>query len=137
MYWLKMLFSAHALRPASADQEILFSRYASGTGAVKRGQWFRTFDPINAPSVPVLYRLGLVDFANNRGQEPTKYYNVRLTDKGLNALAPENDMTKAPEQHDPRSLNPMKEAVPASSAIHMRVTPDRKKRYVNQARLMD
>lgn len=101
---------------------------------VKRGQWFRTFDPINAPSVPVLYRLGLVDFANNRGQEPTKYYNVRLTDKGLNALAPENDMTKAPEQHDPRSLNPMKEAVPASSAIHMRVTPDRKKRYVNQAR---
>ncbi|EBU1343805.1 hypothetical protein CSY57_19600 [Salmonella enterica] len=43
-------------------------------------------------------------------------------------------MTKAPEQHDPRSLNPMKEAVPASSAIHMRVTPDRKKRYVNQAR---
>lgn len=101
---------------------------------VKRGQWFRTIDPINAPSVPVLYRLGLVDFANNRGQEPTKYYNVRLTDKGLNALAPENDMTKAPEQHDPRSLNPMKEAVPASSAIHMRVTPDRKKRYVNQAR---
>lgn len=101
---------------------------------VKRGQWFRTIDPINAPSVPVLYRLGLVDFANNRGQEPTKYYNVRLTDKGLNALAPENDMTKAPEQRDPRSLNPMKEAVPASSAIHMRVTPDRKKRYVNQAR---
>ncbi|EGX0284047.1 hypothetical protein CTZ44_21125 [Salmonella enterica] len=43
-------------------------------------------------------------------------------------------MTKAPEQRDPRSLNPMKEAVPASSAIHMRVTPDRKKRYVNQAR---
>ncbi|EHF4171995.1 TPA: hypothetical protein ACHTI5_004501 [Salmonella enterica subsp. enterica serovar Bovismorbificans] len=38
------------------------------------------------------------------------------------------------EKRDPRSLNPLKEAVPASSAIHMRVTPDRKKRYVNQAR---
>lgn len=73
----------------------------------------------NTPNVPVLYRLGLVDFIINRGQEPTKYYNVRLTDKGLNALVPENEMTKAPEQRDPRSLNPMKEAVPATSSIHM------------------
>ncbi|MGC6114768.1 hypothetical protein VU643_22490 [Klebsiella aerogenes] len=100
----------------------------------KRGQWFHPIDPVNAPSVPVLYRLGLVDFTINHGQEPTKYYNVRLTDKGQKALMPENAMTKAPEQRDPRSLNAMKEAVPATSQIQMRVTPGRKKRYVNQAR---
>ncbi|EQA8340117.1 hypothetical protein ACX9EL_005121 [Klebsiella oxytoca] len=100
----------------------------------KRGVWFHTIDPINAPSVPVLYRLGLVDFTINHGQEPTKYYNVRLTDKGQKALMPENAMTKAPEQRDPRSLNAMKGTVPATSQIQMRVTPDRKKRYVNQAR---
>lgn len=92
----------------------------------KRGQWFHSIDPVNAPSVPVLYRLGLVDFTINHGQEPTKYYNVRLTDKGQKALMPENAMTKAPEQRDPRSLNAMKEAVPATSQIQMRVTPDRK-----------
>jgi len=102
--------------------------------AVKRGQWFNAIDPINAPSVPVLYRLGLVDFIIDRGQEPTKYYNVRLTDKGHQVLMPENAMTKAPEQRDPRSLNALKEAVPATAQIQMRVTPDRKKRYVNQAR---
>ncbi|EHL8860470.1 hypothetical protein [Salmonella enterica] len=42
-------------------------------------------------------------------------------------------MTKAPEQRDPRSLNPLKEAVPATAQIQMRVTPDRKNRYVRQA----
>lgn len=104
------------------------------TIAVRSGQWSKAFEPINAPSVPVLYRLGLVDFIIDRGQEPTKYYNVRLTDKGHQVLLPENAMTKAPEQRDPRSLNALKEAVPASAQIQMRVTPDRKKRYVNQAR---
>lgn len=54
---------------------------------VERGQWFPTIDPINAPSVPVLYRLGLVEFVINRGQEPTKYYNVRLSDAGRETAA--------------------------------------------------
>lgn len=55
--------------------------------AVERGQWFNTIDPINAPSVPVLYRLELVEFSLNRGQEPQKYYNVKLSDKGRAAAA--------------------------------------------------
>ncbi|EJF0838600.1 hypothetical protein L2M29_004092 [Salmonella enterica] len=42
-------------------------------------------------------------------------------------------MTKATEQRDPRSLNALKEASPATAQIQMRVTPDRKNRYVRQA----
>lgn len=38
------------------------------------------------------------------------------------------------KNRDPRSLNAQKDAVPATAQIQMRVTPDRKKRYVSQAR---
>ncbi|ECC4541297.1 hypothetical protein BOI06_RS16940 [Escherichia coli] len=38
------------------------------------------------------------------------------------------------KSRDPRSKNPLKEAVAATAQIQMRVTPDRKKRYVAQAR---
>ncbi|MEB2478119.1 hypothetical protein QMM96_22070 [Citrobacter freundii] len=55
------------------------------TVAVERGQWFRTTDPCNAPSVPVLHRMGLVEFIIDRGQEPNKFYRVQLTDKGREA----------------------------------------------------
>lgn len=55
----------------------------------ERGQFYRTIDPVNAPSVPVLYRLGLVEFVINRGQEPQKYYTARLTDAGRNAALTE------------------------------------------------
>ncbi|NEG94108.1 hypothetical protein [Leclercia adecarboxylata] len=34
---------------------------------------------------------------------------------------------------DPRSLNSMKDTTPATAHVHMRVTPDRKFRYVRQA----
>lgn len=51
--------------------------------AVTRGQWYRTETPFNAPSIPVLFRLGLIKFNIDRGQEPTKYYRVTLTDTGL------------------------------------------------------
>ncbi|EEW6789635.1 hypothetical protein D6W19_003114 [Escherichia coli] len=39
------------------------------------------------------------------------------------------------ENRDPRSLNALKEAVPATAQIQMRVTPDRKNRYVRQAQV--
>lgn len=61
---------------------------------VKDGQWFHSIDPVNAPSVPVLYRLGLVDFIINRGQEPTKYYNVSLTERGREMASPSLQITK-------------------------------------------
>lgn len=99
------------------------------TIAVQHGTWANTVDHINAPSVPVLYRLGLVDFIINRGQEATKYYNVRLTDEGMLAAMKENALKK----EAPWSDNALKEAVPATAQIHVRVTPDRKKRYVRQA----
>ena len=81
-----------------------------------------------------LRNLALMDSANNHDQGAAKYYNVRSTDKGQEASMPESAMTKAQEQRDPRSLNALKGDTPASSQIQMRVTPERKKRYVNQAR---
>ncbi|HAT3959759.1 TPA: hypothetical protein I9Y37_001898 [Citrobacter freundii] len=57
------------------------------TVAVERGQWFRTTDPCNAPSVPVLYRLGLVDFVPtiDKNRTSSLWYSVQLTDKGREA----------------------------------------------------
>ncbi|MCX8980083.1 hypothetical protein NLN92_18940 [Citrobacter portucalensis] len=40
------------------------------------------YDPINSASLPVLHRLGLVEFTIDRGQEPTKFYNVQLSKRG-------------------------------------------------------
>lgn len=38
------------------------------------------------------------------------------------------------QARDQRSLNALKEAVPATAQLQMRVTPERKLRYVNQAK---
>ncbi len=38
------------------------------------------------------------------------------------------------QARDQRGLNALKEAVPATAQLQMRVTPDRKLRYVNQAK---
>ena len=58
--------------------------------AVRRGQWFRTTTPINAPSLPVLFRLGLIKFSVTfTAKSPcylTKYYRVCLTDARLDTL---------------------------------------------------
>lgn len=97
--------------------------------AVQHGTWTNTVDHIYAPSVPVLYRLGLVDFIINRVQEATKYYNVRLTEEGMQAAMKENALKKEAPWRD----NALKEAVPATEQIHMRVIPARKNRYVRQA----
>lgn len=43
------------------------------------------YDDVNAASIPVLYRLDLINFVIDRGQEPTKFYHVQLTDKGREA----------------------------------------------------
>lgn len=40
------------------------------------------YDPINAPSLPVLYRLGLVEFTVTPGREATKFYNVQISPRG-------------------------------------------------------
>lgn len=48
----------------------------------RRGFVYRTTTPINAPSIPVLFRLGLIKFNIDRGQEPTNFYYVGLTDTG-------------------------------------------------------
>lgn len=55
--------------------------------AVQNGTWFNTFMPYNAPSIPVLYRAGLVEFTLNRGQESVKFYRVQLTEAGREAAA--------------------------------------------------
>lgn len=38
------------------------------------------------------------------------------------------------QARDQRGLNALKEAVPATAQLQMRVTPERKLRYVNQAK---
>lgn len=45
----------------------------------------------------------------------------------------QNEKVKQPGR-DPRALNSVKDAAPATVQIHMRITPERKKRYVIQAR---
>lgn len=48
----------------------------------------RLYRPVNAPSVPVLYRLGLLDFINFRSaiKQPTHYHSIVLTPQGLAIL---------------------------------------------------
>lgn len=41
--------------------------------------------PVNSPSIPVLLRLGYVEFAYNDIGDPTLNYRVRLTAKGKEA----------------------------------------------------
>ncbi|MCJ8601023.1 hypothetical protein MWH03_00315 [Klebsiella pneumoniae] len=41
------------------------------------------WEPVSAPSVPVLYRLGLVDWERDTAKEPSRWYNVRLTPAGV------------------------------------------------------
>lgn len=52
---------------------------------VARGQWSRTTMPVNAPSIPVLFRLGLVEFIHPKSAitQPTHWHRVALTDTGL------------------------------------------------------
>ncbi|HIG8798279.1 TPA: hypothetical protein ACYEOW_004859 [Raoultella terrigena] len=47
-------------------------------------------DDISAPSVPVLFRLGLVDYVYKGGRENTLFYAVTLTDTGKQAAATMN-----------------------------------------------
>lgn len=50
--------------------------------------------PFNAPSIPVLFRLGLIAFNIDRGQEATKFYRIKLTDTGLIILKLTKDRTE-------------------------------------------
>jgi hypothetical protein len=46
-------------------------------------------DDISAPSIPVLFRLGLVDYVH-KGREHALFYAVTLTDTGKQAAATMN-----------------------------------------------
>lgn len=57
------------------------------TVAVDRGEWFNTFEPFNAPSIPVLYRLGLVDFVTPpKAGQATSWHRVVITRKGQDVV---------------------------------------------------
>ena len=47
-------------------------------------------DDISAPSIPVLFRLGLVDYVHKGGREHALFYAVTLTDTGKQAAATMN-----------------------------------------------
>lgn len=51
-----------------------------------RWRGIRQVDVISAPSVPVLYRVGMVDFVHDKPTESGKYGSIRLTSKGLDFL---------------------------------------------------
>ncbi len=56
-------------------------------GDGKKGMERRSFgDYVNAPSIPVLYRLGLVEFVGGGNRSPTHWYTVDLTLKGRELL---------------------------------------------------
>ncbi|HFV9915022.1 TPA: hypothetical protein ACIAQY_003769 [Salmonella enterica subsp. diarizonae serovar 61:l,v:z35] len=38
--------------------------------------------PVNAPSLPPLFRLGLIEFTLSRGVEQSRFYPIRLTERG-------------------------------------------------------
>ncbi len=54
-------------------------------GNAKRGDEDNGFRRINSPSLPVLFRYGLVDFCSDAVKEPTKWYSVKLTVDGMSA----------------------------------------------------
>lgn len=71
-------------------------RMASGTaynmrGDCKRGEEKRAVVrgvyPVNAPSIPVLFRLGLVRFVGDEKRERSRWYRVELTPDGKAAAA--------------------------------------------------
>jgi len=86
-------------KPLTDAQIYTLRRMNSGTKYMMQGNGKKGFerrpdvrrsfgyDDVNAPSVPVLYRMGLVEFTLNRGQEPVKFYRVQLTDAGREAAA--------------------------------------------------
>ena len=63
---------------------------------VRRGQWFRTTTPFNAPSIPVLFRLGLVDFANPKSapKRPSHWHQIVVTGAGNVAYQQTKDRTE-------------------------------------------
>lgn len=86
-------------KPLTDAQIYTLRRMNSGTKYMMQGNGKKGFecrpacrsafgyDPINAPSVPVLYRMGLVEFTLDRGQEHMRFYNVQLTDAGREVAA--------------------------------------------------
>lgn len=84
-------------KPLTHAQIMTLRRLASGAryslrgdgkkGIERRGHALDHSDHISATSLPPLYRLGLVEFTLDRGQEPTKYYTVKLSNKGREAMA--------------------------------------------------
>ncbi|MEG5932484.1 hypothetical protein UXN85_20675 [Enterobacter hormaechei] len=56
------------------------------TITVESGEWYHSADHVNAPSIPVLMRLGLVGFTGSNPGD-TRYGDVQLTEKGREALA--------------------------------------------------
>lgn len=51
----------------------------------------RQISPVNAPSIPVLLRLGLVKFEYESKLEKTQYYRVGLTPEGIEAMHQNKD----------------------------------------------
>lgn len=79
----------------SNAQVYTLRRMKSGTKYMLRGdgkkgyerRWARPgtalgYDPINSASLPVLYRLGLVEFTVTPGREATKLYSIQLSPRG-------------------------------------------------------
>lgn len=63
---------------------------------VSRGEWFRTTTPVNAPSIPVLYRLGLINFANPRAaaKQPNHWHQTVVTGAGAVAYQQTKERTE-------------------------------------------
>lgn len=52
-------------------------------GAECRSTYGGVTDAVNAPSLPVLFRLGLIEFESKLAKDEFKYYNIALTEEGI------------------------------------------------------
>lgn len=59
------------------------------------GRWGLRPHPVNAPSIPVLYRLGLIEFTTTLVNRETKrYYRIQLTAAGYIAMKANKERTE-------------------------------------------
>ena len=80
------------MRLSLAQIQTLY-RMEDGTPYMLRGDCKKAYEKrpslfhdINAPSIPVLFRLGLVDWAMPGEKDPTRYSSVVMTKAGRAAL---------------------------------------------------
>ncbi|WOL24283.1 particle associated protein [Yersinia phage fHe-Yen8-01] len=83
-------------RLRSGTQYLLSGNGLKGTEKRRDGSSIGGWNPVNAPSIPVLYRLGLVKFywPDRAEAQPTKAHSITLTHAAFKVLTETEDRTE-------------------------------------------